>query len=163
MHWRRKWQPTPVFLPGESQGRGSLVGCRLWGHTESDKTDGLSSSSSSSNGCVVVSHCCFNLHFPYDINWSIFSNAYLPSIHLLCWGVCSGLWPIFNQIVCFIIVEDFLWLKNIYYVLLLSFKSSLYILGNGPLSDVPLKILSLNLWLIYSFSWQCFYSQKFLI
>ena len=27
MHWRRKWQPTPVFLPGESQGQGSLVGC----------------------------------------------------------------------------------------------------------------------------------------
>ena len=38
MHWRREWQPTPVFLPGESQGRGSLVGCRLWGHTESDTT-----------------------------------------------------------------------------------------------------------------------------
>ena len=31
MHWRRKWQPTPVLLPGESQGRGSLVGCCLWG------------------------------------------------------------------------------------------------------------------------------------
>ena len=30
MHWRRKWQPTPVFLPGESQGQRSLVGCRLW-------------------------------------------------------------------------------------------------------------------------------------
>ena len=39
MHWRRKWQPTPVFLPGESQGQGSLVGCRLWGHTESDMTE----------------------------------------------------------------------------------------------------------------------------
>ena len=39
MHWRRKWQPTPVFLPGESQGRGSLVGCGLWGHTESDTTE----------------------------------------------------------------------------------------------------------------------------
>ena len=39
MHWRRKWQPTPVFLPGESQGRGSLVGCPLWGRTESDTTD----------------------------------------------------------------------------------------------------------------------------
>ena len=38
MHWRRKWQPTPVFLPGESQGRQSLVGCRLWGRTESDTT-----------------------------------------------------------------------------------------------------------------------------
>ena len=38
-HWRRKWQPTPVFLPGESQGRGSLLGCRLWGRTESDTTE----------------------------------------------------------------------------------------------------------------------------
>ena len=39
MHWRRKWQPTPVFLPGESQGCGSLVGCRLWGRTELDTTE----------------------------------------------------------------------------------------------------------------------------
>ena len=39
MHWRRKWHPIAVFLPGESQGRGSLVGCRLWGHTESDTTE----------------------------------------------------------------------------------------------------------------------------
>ena len=38
-YWRRKWQPTPVFLPGESQGRGSLVGCHLWGRTESDTTE----------------------------------------------------------------------------------------------------------------------------
>ena len=37
--WRRKWQPTPVFLPGESQGRGSLMGCLLWGRTESDMTE----------------------------------------------------------------------------------------------------------------------------
>ena len=46
MHWRRKWQPTPVFLPGESQGQGSLVGCRLWGshrvgHDWSDLAAGL--------------------------------------------------------------------------------------------------------------------------
>ena len=39
MHWRRKWQPTPVFLPGESQGQRSLVGCHLWGYTESDMTE----------------------------------------------------------------------------------------------------------------------------
>ena len=39
MHWRRKWQPTPVFLPGESQGQGSLVGCHLWGRTEMDTTE----------------------------------------------------------------------------------------------------------------------------
>ena len=39
MHWRRKWQPAPVFLPGESQGQRSLVGCRLWSRTESDTTE----------------------------------------------------------------------------------------------------------------------------
>ena len=36
---RGKRQPTPVFLPGESQGRGRLVGYRLWGRTESDTTE----------------------------------------------------------------------------------------------------------------------------
>ena len=39
--WRRNWQPTPVFLLGESQGRGSLVGCPLWGCTESDTTEAI--------------------------------------------------------------------------------------------------------------------------
>ena len=39
MHWRRKRQPTPVFLPEESQGRGSLVDCCLWGRTELDTTE----------------------------------------------------------------------------------------------------------------------------
>ena len=39
MQWRRKWQPTPVFLPGKSQGWGSLVGYHLWGRTESDMTE----------------------------------------------------------------------------------------------------------------------------
>ena len=42
-HWptdsTRKWQPTPVFLPGEFQGWGSLVGCCLWGCTELDTTE----------------------------------------------------------------------------------------------------------------------------
>ena len=37
--WRRQWHPTPVFLPGESQGQGNLVGCHLWGHTELDTTE----------------------------------------------------------------------------------------------------------------------------
>ena len=38
-NWRSKWQPTPVLLPGESQGRGSLVGCHLWGPTELEVTE----------------------------------------------------------------------------------------------------------------------------
>ena len=41
MHWRGKWQPTPVFLPGESQGRQSLFGCHLGGRTESDTTESM--------------------------------------------------------------------------------------------------------------------------
>ena len=40
--WRRAWQPTPVFLPGESHGQRSLVGCSPWGHKESDTTEQLS-------------------------------------------------------------------------------------------------------------------------
>ena len=51
MHWGRKWQPTPVFLPGESQGQGSLVGCRLWGCTELDATE-------------VTQHACNNSRHP---------------------------------------------------------------------------------------------------
>ena len=39
MHWREKWHPTPVLLPGESQGRGSLLGSHLWGHKELDMTE----------------------------------------------------------------------------------------------------------------------------
>ena len=41
MRWRRKWQPTPAFLPGECQGWRSLVGCRLWDLTESDTTEAI--------------------------------------------------------------------------------------------------------------------------
>ena len=39
MPWKRAWQPTAVFLPGESQGQWSLVGCRLWGRSELDTTE----------------------------------------------------------------------------------------------------------------------------
>ena len=39
MHWRRKWQPTPVVLPGEPQGWWSLMGCHLWGRTKWDTTE----------------------------------------------------------------------------------------------------------------------------
>ena len=62
MHWRRKWPPTPVLLPGESQGQGSLVGCRLWGRILSNTTEVTSSSSSS----VLVAQWCPTLCDPVD-------------------------------------------------------------------------------------------------
>ena len=53
MHWRRKWQPTPVFSPREPQGRGSLVGCHLWSRTGRTRPKWLSSSSS-----IIVAYDC---------------------------------------------------------------------------------------------------------
>ena len=61
MYWRRKQQPTPIFLPRESQGWESWVGCRLWGHTESDTTEatqqqqqhGQPQNCLGTSGCVV--------------------------------------------------------------------------------------------------------------
>ena len=65
MHWRRKWQPTPLFLPGESQGQGSLVGClgsHRVGHDWSD---------------LAAAACCYG----FAINWA----AFFPSIVLMYW------------------------------------------------------------------------------
>ena len=67
MHWRRKWQPTPVFLPGESHGRGSLVGCRLWCHTETRLT-WLSSSSSKVPNPVGAPAQYYWRHLEIDIS-----------------------------------------------------------------------------------------------
>ena len=72
INWRRNWQPTPVFLPGESQGQGSLVGCRLWGRTELDTTEWLSSSSNT------------ELSFPYESVWmSFLSGGQIQSVLFL--------------------------------------------------------------------------------
>ena len=73
MHWRRKWQPTPVLLPGESQGWGSLVGFHLWdrrvGHDWSDlaaaATDYLLMGSEVHRGFIAIVHnvCFVNINF----------------------------------------------------------------------------------------------------
>ena len=51
-YWRRKWQPTPVFLPGESQG-WSLVGCRLWGRTVRHNWRDLAAAAYFSLTCII--------------------------------------------------------------------------------------------------------------
>ena len=57
MHWRRKWQPLPVFLPGESQGRGSLVGFRLWSRKESDMTGAAAAASAAAAAVQQLVPC----------------------------------------------------------------------------------------------------------
>ena len=91
MDWRRKWQSTPVFLPGESQGRGSLVSCRLWGHTESDTTERLSLHFTTEEKrefkTLVVFHwlsCCDCWFLVRDTVY-IFSSWGLSLMVLSCW------------------------------------------------------------------------------
>ena len=59
LHWRRKWQPTPVFLPGESQGPGSLVGCCIWGRTKLDTTEATWQQQQCKNSFIFFK--CINL------------------------------------------------------------------------------------------------------
>ena len=94
MHWRKKWQPTPVFLPGESQGRGRLVGCCLWGHTVGHNRSDLAAAAawtegslvgtisldsiSCLNSCKFTYHkvCPFKVHFRMDTK-SCMNHCYL--------------------------------------------------------------------------------------
>ena len=74
-HWRRKWQPTPVFLPWESQGRGSLVGCPMGPHrVRHDWSDLVAAAACSilwgvylgiyilENNCVICSESTETIH-----------------------------------------------------------------------------------------------------
>ena len=65
MHWRRKWQPTPVFLPGESQGWVSLVGCRLGSHRVGHDWSDLAA--------AAVFHCTYvpYLLYPFTCWWTL--------------------------------------------------------------------------------------------
>ena len=75
MHWRRKWQPTPVFLPGESQGRGSLVGCRLWGCMESHRVGHNRSDLAAAAAAVMYarsSRSTWPLHSALLLHWPPF-------------------------------------------------------------------------------------------
>ena len=83
MHWRGKWQPTPAFLPGESQGQGSLMGCRLWGHTSQTRLKQLSSSRTPLSYWTTTS---IILEMFFKMIWNIslmFSPATLLSL-LIC-------------------------------------------------------------------------------
>ena len=89
MHWRRKWQPTPVFLPGESQGRQSLVGCRLWGRAESDKTEAIAAAvlflEKERQPTPVLFHF---LYYPISGNCNLY-DGYSP-------GEASKAWELFG-------------------------------------------------------------------
>ena len=111
MHWRRKWQPTPVFLPGESQGQQSLVGCRLWGRTELYTTEGLSNCSSSMKKLAFILKI-FVIVFILNLQPSIFLD-----LNLKCKHVCINKSFTRDQIanICWIIEKARKFQKNIYF------------------------------------------------
>ena len=92
MHRRRKWQPTPVFLPGESQGRGSLVGCCLWCHTVRHDWSYLAAAAAMylsvrlSTSCLNFSGCQFFKEF-YQIHLS--DEVSFRPCALTAWINCS--------------------------------------------------------------------------
>ena len=67
MHWRRKWQPTPVFSSGESQGWRSLVGFCLWGRTESDMTEATQQQQQQQQPTVGPSPACMCIFFQHGV------------------------------------------------------------------------------------------------
>ena len=74
--WRRKWQPTPVFLPRESHGQRSLVGYSPWGHKESDKTEQLSHQASKQGMRSPQIHSLkTHKYYVYPLNASLFQKA----------------------------------------------------------------------------------------
>ena len=93
MHWRRKWQPTPVFLPGESQGWGSLVGCRLWGLTESYMTKATDLAAAAAFKFEIIFQYCKSLWFIMNSSriQETFLHLCLPLVvlrFLVCLQVC---------------------------------------------------------------------------
>ena len=91
--WRRKWQPTPVFLPGESQGWGSLEGCHLWGRTESDTTEAIQQQQQQQAKALhVLPHLAFtplggNYCYYYNEHWYPFLLLYIIQIKILLFSL----------------------------------------------------------------------------
>ena len=86
---RKKWQPTPVFLPGESQGRGSLVGCRPLGRMSRTWLKWLSSSSSSSRTAACQASLSSSRNLPKFMS----IESVMPSNHLIPFSSCPQSFP----------------------------------------------------------------------
>ena len=101
MRWRREWQPIPVFLPGESQGQRSLVGCRLWGRTVVHDWSNLAAAAAAASvQFSLVTQLC--LIFANPMDWSLFKlksiKSVMPSNHLILCCPFLCLPPIFPSI-----------------------------------------------------------------
>ena len=81
MHWRRKWQLTPVFLPGESQGWHSLVGCRLWGRRVGHDWSDLAAA----GFLHLLTYGVFHRLCPFPLLVSLCDSFFRETFRLLLW------------------------------------------------------------------------------
>ena len=85
--WRRAWQPIPIFLPGESQGQRSLVGCSPWGHKESDMTEATEHTHTNALRCFLTALSVHVIFFSLGcFTLAFLSGQYYPSKRLLFCG-----------------------------------------------------------------------------
>ena len=121
MHWRRKWQPNPVFLPGESHGQRSLVGCSPWGRTESDTTEATWQQEGEYSeffskypilALLNVYQVYMELHFQ-GISHSVVSDSLWPNRpqpnRLLCSWDCLGK---NTRVSCHFLCQGIFWLRD---------------------------------------------------
>ena len=135
MHWRRKGQPTPMFLPGESQGPGSLMGCRLCGRTESDTSEATeqqqhdSSIFKSEGSPHCIAQWLYQFTFPppavYRVSFSphtcqhllfvVFWKVAIPTdvvCYLLVVFICILIWLAMSLIEVFV---SYCWILSLYF------------------------------------------------
>ena len=95
MHWRRKWQPTPVFLPGESQGWGSLVGSHRVGHDWSDLAAAAATCRYVTRSWIYPSLVCKLFMFYWGIQ-----DRYKPALRDVVkrWGTSGFIWEDWRHI-----------------------------------------------------------------
>ena len=105
MHWRRKWQPTPVFLPGESHGWKSLVGYSPWGRKESDMTERAHFTSLHSNCIYLTLSICQNPHI-FTLQRMNFNLCKLKSYLKMTTGSQGGMYTVTGDSNCIVVVQS---------------------------------------------------------
>ena len=134
LHWRRKWQPTPVFLPGESQGRGAWWAA-VYGVTQSQTQLKRLSIISSRHSLLLNNICMISLFYPFTINlpislylMSFLCTAYMWIIYIffILWYQCAIIYLNIHLLKYIWVASGFevLWIhyKHSYTVLCLHFK-----------------------------------------
>ena len=106
--WRRAWQPTLVFVPGESHGQSSLAGCSPQGPTESDMTEALSMAWQRNATVELSSICTMQLHpLCLSLHYSVFLGCLMPSFSFSSVSVLS-----LENLKHHLLWETFLWFPN---------------------------------------------------